>query len=170
MNSRFLFPVPGLLLYAGIVLIALAGCSTPHSLQIDVPQPVYFGNAPGSVLPLDTAHVQFVRQIFVETAHTAEKDKTVGGKSTTITMEGSEKIVGDASAQVEEAVGNDSLRFIGNGEIRARLEVYIPWTSFFTEFLGAIFIGNTTSEGLGEASSETIGISGTVYNVRRINR
>ena len=170
MDSHLLFRLSGLFLGAGSLLIALAGCSSSHSLQIDVSQPVYFGSAPKSALPLDTARVQFVREMFVETAHTAEKEKVVEGKSTTITREGSESIVGDASARVQEALGNDSLRFVGNGEIRARVEVYVPWTSFFTDFLGAIFLGSTTSEGMGEASGETIGISGTIYSVRRVER
>jgi hypothetical protein len=170
MDSHLLFRVPALFLCAGSLLITLAGCSSSHSLQIDAPQPVYFGSAPGSALPLDTAHVQFVRPIVVETVHTAEKEKVVEGTSSTITKEGSETMVGDASARVQEAIGNDSLRFIGNGEIRARVEVSVPWTSFFTEFLGAVLFGSTTSEGLGEASGETIGIAGTVYSVRRNDR
>ena len=170
MDSRFLFHVPGLFLSAGIALVALIGCSSSHTLQLDAPQPVYFGNAPRSALPLDSVHVQLVKQVLIATSHVAEKEKVVEGKSTTITKEGSEKIVGDASARVLEAVGNDSLRFIGNGEIRARIEAYIPWTTFATEFLGAILIGNTSSEGLGESSSETLEMSGTVYEVRRIER
>ena len=168
MNSRFLFPVPGLFLCAGTVLIALAGCSSLHSLQIEVPQPVYFGNAPQSALPLDTARVQFVKRILVATSHVKEKEKVIQGKSTTFTKEASEGILGDAVVQVADALENDPDRFIANAEFCTQDEAYIPLTTFFTDFLASIFLSDSKSEGLGEASSETIEIAGTVYRVRRI--
>ena len=159
-----------LFLSAGIALFALIGCSSSHSLQLNAAQPVYFGNAPQSALPLDSAHVQFIKQISVMSSHVAEEEKVVQGKSTTFTKEGSEGIRGDVVVQVEDGLENDPDRFIGNAEIRARVEAYVPWTSFFTEFLAVIFTGQARSEGMGEASSETIEISGTVYKVRRVNR
>ena len=159
-----------LFLSVGIALIAFIGCSSSHSLQLDAPQPVYFGKAPQSALPLDSAHVQFIKQISVMSSHVAEEEKVVQGKSTTFTKEGSEGIRGNVVVQVEDGLENDPDRFIGNAEIRARVEAYVPWTSFFTEFLAVIFTGQAKSEGMGEASSETIEISGTVYKVRRVNR
>lgn len=168
MNTRFLFPVPGLLLCAGIVLIALAGCSSTHSLQIDLSQPVYFGKAPQSALPLDTAHVQTVKPILVQTTHVVEKEKVIKGKSTTFTKDASEDIQGDVAAQVEEAMENDSDRFVANAEFRTEVEAYIPLTTFFTDFLASIFLSDSKAEGMGEASSETIEVAGTVYKVRRV--
>jgi hypothetical protein len=155
---------------AGILMMALIGCSSSHSLQLDAPQPVYFGIAPQSALPLDSAHVQFIKQISVKSSHVAEEEKVVQGKSTTFTKEGSEGVQGNVVVQVESGLENDPDRFVGNAQIRARVEAYIPWTSFFTEFLAVIFTGEAKSEGMGEASSETIEISGTVYKVRRDNR
>jgi hypothetical protein len=159
-----------LLLSAGIALIALIGCSSSHSLEIYGPQPVYFGNVTQSALPLDTAHVRFIRPILVGTSHVKEKEKVVQGKSSTFTKEGSEGVVGDAVLQVKDALGENPDRFIGNAEIRARVEAYVPWDSIISELLMGIFSGESKSEGLGEASRETMELSGTVYNVRRTNQ
>jgi hypothetical protein len=151
-------------------LVVFFGCSSSHSLRLDAAVPVYFGNAPPSELPLDTVHAQFVNHVLVATSHVKEKEKVVQGKSTTLTREGSEGIVGDASVQVADVLEHDPDRFIGNSKILARVEVYVPLTSYLTEFLSVIFMSQSQSEGLGEASSETIEISGTAYKTRKANR
>ena len=170
MNSRFSFSFPGLLLCAGIVLVTLSGCSSSYTLQIDAVQPVYFGVTSAAVLPLDSAHVQTLKDIVIKTSHVSEKSKTVSNEHLSFEKSASEGVVGDAVAQVNDAMQNDPDRFIGNGGIRAEIEAYIPLDTILNDFIAGLFIKNATSEGTGEASSETIEIRGTVYRIRRDGR
>jgi hypothetical protein len=159
-----------LLLFLPIVLTALTGCSSSHTLQVDASQPVYFGTAPLSLLPLDSTHTQFLETVLLTTSHVAEEEHTVQGKSGAIEKGASEGVYGDIAAQLGEVLGTDTDRFIGNAELQTHIAVYIPIETYMMGFLGAIIFKNVTTEGSGEASSETIGLSGNVYTVRRTGR
>jgi hypothetical protein len=157
----------GLFLPFGIVLTALAGCSSSHTLELTGPQPVYFGSAPVSSLPLDSLHVQVVKEFVASTSHVSEKEHIVHNESVTFGKDASERIEGDVAAQVAKALENDPACFIGTAEIRAVIMASIPWDTYLTDLLGSVFISNPLTEGSGQKTSETIEISGAVYKARR---
>lgn len=156
-------------LFLSFALVALTGCSSSHTLRVDASQPVYFGVAPLSMLPLDSTHTHFVKNVRLATAHVSEKASIVQGESASIEKEASDNVIGDVGLQVAQALGPDTVAFIGNAKIRADIEAYIPVSTYVVGFLGSLFIKDATTEA-GEASSETIEILGNVYSVRRAAR
>jgi len=158
------------LLSAGIALLTFGGCTSSHTLVLHAMQPVYFGNVTPFSQTSDSAAMQFAGRIAASSAHVAEKEKVVQGDYTTFSKDASEGIVGDFDTEVGNALGNDPEKFIGDTEIRARIEQYVPLDAVLVEVLGMIFIKEPQSEGMGEASSETIEISGTVFKIRRAVR
>jgi fumarylacetoacetate (FAA) hydrolase family protein len=151
----------------GIVLTALVGCSSSHTLELSALQPVYFGSAPESLLPLDSAHVRVVREFVASTSHVSEKERVVYDESTSFAKDASERVEGDVAEQLGKALENDSDRFVGTAQVRAVIRASIPWDTYLTDLLGLVFIKNPLTEGSGQKTSETIEISGTMYKVRR---
>jgi hypothetical protein len=164
------WPCATLFLPFGLVLTALVGCSSSHTLEIAVPQPVYFGSAPASLLPLDSVHVQTVKGIVASTSHVSEKERVVSGESLSFTKDASERVEGDIADQVGKALENDPSRFVATVEVRARIQASIPWDVYLTELLGLVFIKEASTEGSGQKTSETIEISGIVVKVQRSGR
>jgi hypothetical protein len=157
--------------FAGLLVMALIGCTSSNSVQIDAAQPVYFGTPPHSAVPIDSARVESIKSILVATSHISESGKSIGNETTTVSSDASERVVGDVVQQVGDALGNDTDRFISGGSVHATVETYIPLSTIVTYIFAGILVKNATaSEGLGEASSETVEVSGNVYKVRRQNR
>ncbi len=153
-----------------VSVITLTGCSSSHTLQFDATQPVYFGSAPLSLLPLDTAHVTLLRQVTLSSSHQFEKEPTSGGEVPLYKGAETDKIVGDVAAQLEDLLNHDQAQFIANAsykvEIEANITVAIDLFSFF-------FGGSTSDASGGEpgrSSTETISVIGTVYKNARTGR
>ena len=153
-----------------VLLTVLVGCSSSHTLQFDATQPVYFGNAPQSVLPIDTAHVNVVGEVVLSTTHQFEKEPTPAAASLTSDAGVTEKVVGDIPTQLEDSLGHDQDKFIGNAVFQVDIEANITWTF---DFIGLFFSGSApdvSSDNTGRSSTETIGIAGTIYKNRRAGR
>jgi hypothetical protein len=169
-TSTIACPTNMFFLLATSFFATLIGCTSSHTVQLEAPQPVYFGTAPPSLLPLDSTHAQFLKTILLTTSHVAEKEHSVQGQSVSIEKEASEGVRSDVAAQLGKALENDPDRFIGNSRMQAHIEVYVPIETYLMDFLGTIIFKSATTEGAGETSSETIGVSGNVYTVRRTGR
>jgi hypothetical protein len=143
-----------------VILTTLTGCSSSHTLQFDATQPVYFGNAPSSRLPLDSAHVAFVRYVTLSSSHQYEKEPT--SSEETVAAE-TDRILGDIATQLEDSLNHDQSQFIGNATFQTDIEADITWSID----LFSIFFGSSSSEGsggeAGQSSTETIGVAGSVY-------
>ncbi len=145
---------------------ALTGCSSSHTMELEASQPVYFGHAPESAIPLDSAHVQMVKSVLLTTSHQTEKEATPEGASLDANQGVSEKIVGDVAAQLKDSFGSDTEQFIARMEIRTTIDVSITWAVDLFELFTSGTVSNLSSDDAGRSSSETFDIVGTVYKKR----
>jgi hypothetical protein len=146
------------------------GCSSANYIQVDAHQPVYFGSPPKGIVLLDSAHIEFIRPLVATTTHIVEKEKSTTIKNIHITSEGVEGTASAIELEIAKAFEEDPDRFISDVSLDARVEVYMPWDTIFFHFLGLMFSQETTSAGGGDASSETIKMTGKVYRQWRNKR
>jgi hypothetical protein len=147
--------------------VCLTGCSGVSSLQVDSPQPVYFGTPSKGLITLDSAHAKLIGPLVATTSHTSEDEKTRSIKHFELNSGGGEKAESSIEKEVAKAVEKDSNNFIGDVSVSARVEAYVPWYSVVFDLVSMAFSQSTT---LGDdyVSSETITIAGKVYRQWRV--
>lgn len=151
-------------------LVDFAGCSSAAYLHIDAHQPVYLGSFPMNATQMDSVHPELVGPFAATTSHTLEEEKTRTGKNVSISTGGTEGREDNVEREVRNALEPGAGRFISDVSLRVTVETYIPWYTFLWDFLSSIILGNTQSSGSGETSTETIAVSGKVYDHGKANR
>ena len=145
-------------------LADFAGCSSAAYLHIEAHQPVYLGSFPMNTTQMDSLHPELVGPFAATTSHTLEEEKTRTGKNVSISTGGTEGREDNVEREVRNALEPGAERFVSDVSLRVTVETYIPWYTFLWDFLSSIILGNTQSSGSGETSTETIVISGKVYD------
>ena len=151
-------------------LADFAGCSSAAYLHIDAHQPVYLGNFPMNTAPIDSTRPELVGPFAATTSHTLEEEKTRTAKNFSISTGGAEGREDNVEREVRNALEPDADRYISDVSLHVTVETYIPWYTFLWDFLSSLILGNTQSSGSGETSTETIAISGKVYDHERGKR
>lgn len=148
--------------------MGLAGCSGLNSLQVNTSQPVYFGNPPKDMIPLDSGHASFIRPLVMTTSHTAEQEKTRRVKHLDLASGGIDETESSIEQEVAKAFEEDSGMFISDVSICARVESYIPWYSVVLDLVSLTSSSGATTLGEDNVSSESITLTGKVYKKWRV--
>ena len=148
-------------------LVPLWGCSTSdHTLRIDAPQPVYFGNPPKSLSRVDSSRIEFINTVAASTSHVKESPNVGSARNFDIIVGGREERLGNVTFPLGEALEGDAERFIADVSVGAKVEVYVPVWTFFAQFFFTGIFGSDYSSNVPEATEETIEFHGTIYRIR----